>query len=214
MVPLTLRSTVRRQASESIWVIGPMVCEPPAQCTTPCSRPVPGGRGLDHPANLVLVGDVGRLEPDRAAGIGGDFLGGGRGRSPLRPTISTSAPERTDPGHTHLADSAAPVTRWVRSLRVMSRWRPSSRSFPAGLERRVLCARLHISIGCNARSRAGDIANVAASADDGGSPSKQSIVKAALTPTRAVCSPPAVFAVAAVAVPLMISLAAPAPSAG
>ncbi|SGC22336.1 Uncharacterised protein [Mycobacterium tuberculosis] len=25
MVPLTLRSTVRRQACESIWVIGPMV---------------------------------------------------------------------------------------------------------------------------------------------------------------------------------------------
>ena len=40
MVPLTLRSTVRRQASESIWVIGPMVSEPPAQCTTPCSRPL------------------------------------------------------------------------------------------------------------------------------------------------------------------------------
>src|ERR1700730_9036730 len=39
MVPLMLRSTVRRQASESIWVIGPMVCDPPAQCTTPYSRP-------------------------------------------------------------------------------------------------------------------------------------------------------------------------------
>ena len=39
MVPLTLRSTVRRQASESIWVTGPMVSDPPAQCTTPCSPP-------------------------------------------------------------------------------------------------------------------------------------------------------------------------------
>src|SRR5579875_4187435 len=39
IVPLTLRSTVRRQASESIWVIGPIVSEPPAQCTTPSSRP-------------------------------------------------------------------------------------------------------------------------------------------------------------------------------
>src|ERR1700760_343722 len=39
MVPLTLRSTVRRHASESIWVIGPMVSEPPAQCTAPFNRP-------------------------------------------------------------------------------------------------------------------------------------------------------------------------------
>ena len=39
MVPLTLRSTVRRQASESICVTGPMVSDPPAQCTTPCSLP-------------------------------------------------------------------------------------------------------------------------------------------------------------------------------
>ncbi len=40
MVPLMFRSTVRRHSSESIWVIGPMVSLPPAQCTTPHSRPV------------------------------------------------------------------------------------------------------------------------------------------------------------------------------
>ena len=39
MLPLTLRSTVRRHASESTWVIGPMVSDPPAQCTTPCNLP-------------------------------------------------------------------------------------------------------------------------------------------------------------------------------
>src|SRR5262245_29099946 len=39
MVPLMFRSTVRRHASESICVIGPMVSLPPAQCTTPCNRP-------------------------------------------------------------------------------------------------------------------------------------------------------------------------------
>ena len=39
--PFTLRSTVARQPSESIWVIGPIVREPPAQCTTPCRRPFP-----------------------------------------------------------------------------------------------------------------------------------------------------------------------------
>ena len=40
MVPLMFRSTVRRHASESIWVTGPIVSLPPAQCTTPCSVPV------------------------------------------------------------------------------------------------------------------------------------------------------------------------------
>jgi hypothetical protein len=40
MVPLMFRSTVRRHSSESIWVTGPMVSEPPAQWTTPCNRPV------------------------------------------------------------------------------------------------------------------------------------------------------------------------------
>src|ERR1043165_316459 len=39
IVPLTFRSTVWRHNSESIWVIGPMVSDPPALCTTPCSRP-------------------------------------------------------------------------------------------------------------------------------------------------------------------------------
>jgi len=31
MLPLTFKSTVRRQASESTWVIGPIVSLPPAQ---------------------------------------------------------------------------------------------------------------------------------------------------------------------------------------
>src|ERR1044072_9847839 len=39
IVPLMFRSTVRRHASESICVIGPIVSLPPAQCTTPCNRP-------------------------------------------------------------------------------------------------------------------------------------------------------------------------------
>ena len=39
IVPLMFRSTVLRHAAESIWVIGPMVSEPPALCTTPSSRP-------------------------------------------------------------------------------------------------------------------------------------------------------------------------------
>ena len=40
MEPLTFRSTVLRHACESVWVSGPRVSEPPAQCTTPSSRPV------------------------------------------------------------------------------------------------------------------------------------------------------------------------------
>src|SRR6201986_5630719 len=39
MVPFTLRSTVFRHASESVWVIGPTVSEPPAQCTALSSLP-------------------------------------------------------------------------------------------------------------------------------------------------------------------------------
>lgn len=40
MVPVTLRSTVRRQASTSSCVTGAMVSFPPAQATTPSSFPV------------------------------------------------------------------------------------------------------------------------------------------------------------------------------
>src|SRR5258705_13713705 len=66
MVPLMFRSTVRRHASESIWVTGPIVSLPPAQCTTPCNRPVQAV-AASTARNFVLVGDVGGFVEHRAA---------------------------------------------------------------------------------------------------------------------------------------------------
>ncbi len=75
MLPLTFRSTARRQPSESTWVSGPMVSVPPAQCTTPFSRPVQAVAASDRAGHLVLVGDIGGFEADLAVpGPRGDLV--------------------------------------------------------------------------------------------------------------------------------------------
>ena len=69
MVPLTLRSTVRRQASESIWVIGPMVSRAARAVHHAVQPAVPGRRRVHRAGGLLLVGDVGGLIANRAGGL-------------------------------------------------------------------------------------------------------------------------------------------------
>ena len=66
MVPVTLRSTVRRQASTSSCVTGAMVSFPPAQATTPSSFPVTDTAAADSGDDVCLDRDVGGGDADRS----------------------------------------------------------------------------------------------------------------------------------------------------
>ena len=54
IVPVMLRSMVRRHASVSIIVMGPSVSDPPAQATTPSSAPVGSAAFVDCRRDLRL----------------------------------------------------------------------------------------------------------------------------------------------------------------
>ena len=71
MVPLTFRSTVRRQASESTCVIGPDRLAAACAMHDAVQPAGPRGGRVDGAGDLVLVGDVGGFVAHRAGATGG-----------------------------------------------------------------------------------------------------------------------------------------------
>ena len=98
-------------------MIGPMVCEPPAQCTTPFSRPFQAVVGVHDRGDLVLVGDVGGLVVDVALRRDGLDLVDGRGEA-----IGVAADDHDvgaglgQPLRHALADTAATTGDQVRPI--------------------------------------------------------------------------------------------------
>ena len=97
IVPVMLRSMVRRHASVSIIVIGPSVSDPPAHATTPSTVPV-AAAVRDGGRDLLLVGDVGDHVTDGGlAGRGARIWSTAPSRrSSYRPQIVTCAPSRAN----------------------------------------------------------------------------------------------------------------------
>src|SRR4051812_22529316 len=119
MVPLTLRSTVRRHASESTWVIGPIVSEPPAQCTTPFSRPCHATAASTIAAtssSLVTSAGSYLTSPRPSPALEAISSCAAARRSALRPTRTTSPPAAAIAVATPLPmPLPPPVTTYVRS---------------------------------------------------------------------------------------------------
>lgn len=93
IVPLTLRSTVLRQAALSIWVTGPMVSLPPAHATTPSSRPARSTTSATAAATCpssVMSAETACTDPLPVISAAAASR-----RSRLRPRIVTSAPSAT-----------------------------------------------------------------------------------------------------------------------
>ena len=119
MVPLTLRSTVRRHASESTWVIGPIVSDPPAQCTTPFSRPchaVAASTIRLTSSSLVTSAGSYLTAPAPSPACAVISSSAAASRSALRPTSTTLPPDATTAAATPLPmPLPPPVTMIVRS---------------------------------------------------------------------------------------------------
>ena len=95
MLPLTLRSTVRRHAAESVWVSGPIVSDPPALCTMPCNRPfheVAAATIRPTSSSSVMSAGAQRTIPACAPAASAISSAAAARRSGSRPTIITSPP--------------------------------------------------------------------------------------------------------------------------
>ncbi len=101
MVPVMLRSRVRRHAAVSIWVIGPSVSEPPAHATTPVERAGGPAAAATAALDVVLVGHVGddvlRRSHSGAAAARISSTAASR-RDSVRPQMVTWAPSRANRG--------------------------------------------------------------------------------------------------------------------
>ena len=110
---------MRRHASESIWVIGPMRLRAAGAVHRAVQSAAPRGGCLDRARDLVLVGDVGRLIANSAAASSGRrFDVGDRGGEPVRVAADdhhsrAGADERG--GHA-LTDAAAAACYQIRPV--------------------------------------------------------------------------------------------------
>ena len=108
---------VRRHASESIWVIGPMVSDPPAQCTTPCSRPcqaVTASTARVASSSLVMSAGSKRTEPGPLARL--DLVDRGRQLVGVAADDHDGGTGGDQPGGHALAYSAATAGDQVRPV--------------------------------------------------------------------------------------------------